>query len=333
MGFRSILWPMIPLRTPRAVLVPLASLATLLFAWSAAAAPEAPPAAEQPKIEGVDPAKLKRGPWHYTDVWMKYDPEDFKGEFQSLELDFEIKGKVPDDLPLYIAPIGALKLDGQMFYGGIQTNSWMNRNRENPKPSDRRAIGRGCIFSLWDDRDLDHIQQAAGGFFDSSDHEGDFISVRNRLAWGEGRFTYRLSRLRTETDADGSRHAWIGAFVANHAGGEETFVGALRFKGEGLRLESTIPFFVEVYGGRPLLERLPIGTSITFGATRFNGRTVRAPRADAQFDRGIPDLLEVVPVNAKGEVLTEPKAEEVAGVRCTFVAKAIQRPKRYYRLW
>ena len=74
-----------------------------------------------------------------------------------------------------------------------------------------------------------------GGFFKSSGHEGDFVSVRRPFEWKKGKYTYKLTRMDQQM-IDDKPCTWVGAFVYSHEKDENVFVGALRFKGEKLVL-------------------------------------------------------------------------------------------------
>lgn len=328
---------------PPAVLLASLSLAASLPALMAADVPAAPAAPVPPAATGIDESKIKcmideskikRMPWHLGDMWWDIGEAATKEEFQSLELDFDVKGKVADGVNLYIAPTGGSGgVEGQDFYGGIQTNTGMCRTRAEPAESQRRFIGRAAIFSTWKDRDLASIQTSENGYFDSSGHEGDFISVRHKLQWGEGRYTYRICRLRTEY-VDGKPRAWVGAFVLDHQSGEETQVGSLRLqKGEHLHLTRRLSAFVEIYGGKKPLAQLPFGLEVTFFVPRINGKVVPEPHAAEQFDPGLPDLMTISPVNAKGEALAKPKPAEVAGMRFKLGTEPVRREKRFQWLF
>ncbi len=82
---------------------------------------------------------------------------------------------------------------------------------------------------------------------------------------------------------------WVGAFVYSHEKDENLFVGALRFKGEKLVLESKIANFVEVYGRRRPVEDIPKVT-ITFGPPVVNGTAARNPKAGSRLPQRRPRL-------------------------------------------
>ena len=222
-------------------------------------------------------------PWHLLDVWWDIGKE---AEFQSYAIDVNISDDVPDDVNLYIAPIGLGHLNGAAFYGGIQTRCDGN-TKQNPA---LRELGRGLLFSMWGERSLDAIRPADGGYLQSSGHEGDFVSVRRPYAWKKGSYTYRLVRMDQET-ADGSPFTWVGAFVNNHERDENIFVGALRFKGEKLVLGKSLASFVEVYGKQRPVADIPKLT-VTFGNLRVNGTVIPNPSAKAVYPKGVPDYAD-----------------------------------------
>lgn len=289
----------------------------------------------KPIITGVDEAKLKPMPWHLGDLWWDIGEAATKEQLQTLDLEFTIKGNIPDTANLYIAPTGGSGgVQGQGFYGGLQTDSWMNRTWAQPREDQRRRIGRGAIFSTWDDRSLESIATPADGYFDSSDHEGDFISVRHKLQWGEGRYTYRVQRL-CESDDRGHKRAWVGAFVINHQTGAVTWVGALRLKGADLRLTRRLSAFVEIYGGRRPLDTLPFGLEVTFFAPKINGKAIPEPHVMEQYDPGLPDLMTAHAVDLEGNELADPKhvapnaqKGKPAGLRFKLGTQGVVRAKR-----
>jgi hypothetical protein len=315
--------------TFRILLIAALCASPLALPFSAAQAEPANPV--KPVITGVDGAKLKRMPWHLGDMWWDIGEAATKEQFQTLDLEFTIKGKVSDDANLYIAPTGGSGgVAGQDFYGGVQTNSLMNRTWAQPGEHQRRSIGRGAIFSTWDDRSTDSIATPADGYFDSAGHEGDFISVRHKFQWGEGRYTYRVQRL-MDGDDNGKKRAWIGAFIIDHQTGECTWVGALRLKNSDLHLTRRLSAFVEIYGGRRPLETLPFGLEVTFFAPKINGKAIPDPHVMDQYDPGLPDLMTSHAVDIDGRELADPKDAskgKPAGLRFKLGTHGVVREKR-----
>lgn len=118
-------------------------------------------------------------PWHLVDTWWDIGANQ---PFESLAVDVTIDQDVPANVSLYIARIGLGHLNNAPFYGGMQTRS------DGYTRGDQRlrVIGRGTLFSMWNERSLDAIRPADGGPLQSSGHEDDFISVRRPYSWNKG---------------------------------------------------------------------------------------------------------------------------------------------------
>jgi hypothetical protein len=224
-------------------------------------------------------------PWHLVDIWWDIGQDT---PFESLAVDVTISDDVPSTVNLYIAPIGLGHLSKTPFYGGIQTQA----DGYTKKDQKLRTIGPGFLFSMWGERSTDAVRPADGGFFQSSGHEGDFVSVRRPFEWKKGKYTYRLIRMDQQM-IDGKPYTWVGAFVYSHEKDENVFVGALRFKGEKLVLDRKVANFVEVYGRRRPVADIPKVT-VTFGPPVVNGKAVTNPTAEAIFPKGVPDFADTV---------------------------------------
>jgi hypothetical protein len=248
-------------------------------------------------------------PWHLVDTWWDIGKEQV---FESLAVDVTISDDVPASVNLYIAPIGLGHLDKTPFYGGIQTQSDGN-TRSDPK---LRRIGPGLLFSMWNERKVEAIRPAMGGYFQSSGHEGDFVSARRPYQWTKGKYTYRLCRMDREV-VDGEARTWVGAFVYSHGKDENIFVGALRFKGEKLLLQRKVANFVEIYGAARPVADIP-KLAITFGSPVVNGVLVKGATAEAVYPLGVPDVAE-----------TEVKD---GGLLITLGEERAVRPKRRVKL-
>lgn len=224
-----------------------------------------------------------RPPWHLVDLW--WDTGEDR-PFQSYSIDVTLSDDVPPSVNLYVAPVGLGELSGTRFYGGLQTQS------DGYTKSDRRLrkIGRGLIFSMWGERSFDAIRPSVGGFCQSSGHEGDFVSVRRPYEWKKGTYTYRLVRM-DRVLHDGEPCTWVGAFVYSHAKDENVFIGALRFPGKDLVLSRKVASFVEIYGRRIPLERIP-DVTVTLGNLKVNGGSVKEPGVVAVYPKDVPDYAQ-----------------------------------------
>ncbi|MCE9546762.1 MAG: hypothetical protein K8T25_14880 [Planctomycetia bacterium] len=206
--------------------------------------------------------------------------------FESYSVDVTVSEDVPASTNLYISPIGNGRLSGTQFYGGIQTQADGN-TRSDPR---LQRIGPGFLMSMWGERSLDAIRPSQGGFFQSSGHEGNFVSVRRPYAWNKGKYTYRVVKMDKQM-VDGKPATWVGAFVYCHEKNENIFVGALRFKGENLVLERKIASFIEIYGSRKPVDQIP-KLVVTFGNLKVNGEALTAPAVEAIYPEGVPDYAE-----------------------------------------
>jgi hypothetical protein len=242
-----------------------------------------PAAADDPPAK--DETKYASMPWHLVDTWWNIGQES---PFESLAVDVTIGEDVPASVNLYISPIGLGHLSKSPFYGGLQTQS-DGYTKSDPN---LRGIGRGFLFSMWNERSPDAIRPSVGGFFQSSGHEGDFVSVRRPYEWKKGKHTYRLTRMDQQM-IDGKPFTWVGAFVYSHAKDENVFVGALRFKGEKLVLDSKVANFIEIYGRRKPVSEIPQVT-VTFGPPVVNGTAAKNPKAEAVYPKGVPDYANAV---------------------------------------
>ncbi len=226
---------------------------------------------------------LRPPPWHLVDIW--WDTGEDR-RFESYSIAVEIREEVPADVRLYVAPIGIATLSGTKFYGGIQTmaDGYSKQNRR------LRPIGRGLLMSMWGERSEEAIRPSVGGLFQSSGHEGDFVSVRRPYAWTKGTYTYRVVRMDEEV-VNGQPHTWVGAFLYSHANDENVFIGALRFSGKDLVLGRSLASFVEIYGPRIPVDRIP-SVTVTFGDLRLGGQPVAPDSATAVYPKDVPDYAE-----------------------------------------
>jgi hypothetical protein len=231
-------------------------------------------AEEKPQYRGM--------PWHLVDLrWDLGKDRDF----HSYAIDFTISDDVPDDVNLYIALLQG-RFGETTFYGGVQTDmeSITKGNRT------RRQFGRGVIYSRWEERDVDAIRPAPGGIMDSSGHEGNFIGARRKYAWQAGSYTYKLVAMDRQYIGE-QAHTWVGCFVRSHEKDEEEYMGALRFEGEQLILKRGVAAFVEIYGRRQPIEKIP-SLTVTFGDIRVNGKSIESRTARAHYPPGVPDYAD-----------------------------------------
>jgi hypothetical protein len=242
-------------------------------------------------------------PWHLVDIW--WTSPASTPSFSELAIDFEIVGDVPDDVDLYIAPLGLVQIGQIEAYGGVQTSirGW-------PSKSDRRMspIGRGGIFSRWsvDEQPLtlDEASGPPGTHYEAADYENQFVSVRRRVPWTSGRYTYFLRRSKR------SPGLWFTASVRELRSGKEVEIGSLRFDSAHRSLAPSIAAFVEIYGATSQIPEVAVifseprvdgarrpGTEMTFvypengtdGSIRF---ATASPRGERVFIDLVPEGLD-----------------------------------------
>ena len=250
------------------------------------------PYAEGPQLP---PDTLVRTAWHMADVWV--DLDHAPGDFETFCITFRIEGETADDLNFYFAPFNGA-INQLTFYGGIQTHI------DGRRPDGRQVRrDKGALFSRWRERDTDAIMAAAGGLYQSLGNEGEFISVRNNFAWGQGR--YRLCLLKSDLvegdplpenyDADDIamswgryEHTWVRMEATDLSSNDTTFIGALAVPGKTLALRRRNALFVEIYG-RPSpfpAERVP-DLKIAVESFQLNGETL-SYRTVTSFSNTIP---------------------------------------------
>lgn len=205
-----------------------------------------------------------RYPWHLVDIW--WTSPASTPSFSELAIDFEIVGDVSDDVDLYIAPMGLVQIGGIDAYGGVQTSirGWPSKTERRLAP-----IGRGGIFSRWsvDNQPLtlDQASGPAGTHFEAADYENEFLSVRRRIDWNAGRYTYFLRRSKKTPGL------WFTASVRELGSGRETEIGSIRFDSADRSLGSSIAGFVEIYGAKSRIPEL----SVIFSEPRVDGKRRR----------------------------------------------------------
>jgi len=206
-------------------------------------------------------------PWHLANVW--WTSPASTPSFSELAIDFEIVGEVPDGVDLYIAPLGLVEIGGIPAYGGVQTSirGWPSKNARRLAP-----IGRGGIFSRWSldgqPLTLDEATGPAGTHYEAAGYEDEFVSVRRRVDWKSGRYTYFLRRSRKTSEL------WFKASVRELESGKETEIGSLRFDAADRSLAAPIASFVEIYGATSVIPQL----TIIFGEPRVDGSRRPATR-------------------------------------------------------
>jgi hypothetical protein len=203
-------------------------------------------------------------PWHFVDIW--WTSPAATTNFNELSIDFRIIGEIPDTVDLYIAPLGLSKIGSTPLYGGVQTSTggWPNKQTRIME-----KIGRGGIFSRWSANNtkipIDRAEGPTGTHYEAADYEDNFISVRRKVNWRAGSYTYLVRRARSlPTDAS---YTWFTAYVRDNSNGTETEIGSLRIDGPNYSLDREIAAFVEVFGSTSPIPQV----TVAFSEPRING--------------------------------------------------------------
>jgi hypothetical protein len=204
--------------------------------------------------DNIYPDSIILAPLHFVNTFIKLDTAEF--EFKSIAFDVDVQTEIPNDYKFYISTFNG-SINKMPFYCGIQTSS-------DGKPingGDFTGIGRGGIFSRWMERNKAALK--TDGYYASSDAEGDFISVRNKVRWGKGLYRVRLfisgyvpGRQVPEkvTSKDllfawgDYEHSWVTMEVEDLKTHEKVTIGSLAFPGKKLMYSANNIIFLEEYG-------------------------------------------------------------------------------------
>jgi len=199
------------------------------------------------------PDSVILAPLHFTNSFVTLDSA--VSDFQSFSIDVEILNDIPDDYAFYISPFN-ISLNGMPIYGGIQTHS----DGFNVKDNSYQQIGRGGIFSRWYERSKEATRSK--GYYNSSDGEGDFISVRNKLNWNKGKYRLKLSKADYVSGKaipehynpkdlyfawGDMEHTWVTYTVENLETKKIDTIGSMAFPGKKLVMGKSIIYFTEQY--------------------------------------------------------------------------------------
>lgn len=262
---------------------------------------------------------LPPSPWHLMDIWWYF--QNKTENFQRLDIDIHIDRNVPDDVNLYIAPLGLASLNDIGCYGGFQTHigGWADKNSRQIVHS-----GRGGIFSRWSKNHqpigLDYVDLLPGGFCESNGYEGEFCSVRRPYAWHAGDYT--LSLIKEETiDFKNAPHTWFSLTVKSHQNKSEWKIGRLLFEGKDFVFWNCHAAFVEIYGGNSDIPEV----TVTFSYPRINGTEPAfkgaIARRETQGISAAPNCADVKNDNDKIIVSISPVIREKEFLQASFNLK------------
>ena len=239
-------------------------------------------------------------PWHLVDIY--YDLKEVT-DFKSMSIDIDISDSIPDSTALYIAPFGIGSINNHYFYGGIQTQAdgFLHKPyHQNPEVICK--IGRGIIFSRWDQRSTDAIQLAPNGYAASNDDEGDFISVRNKFHWGKGKYRLTLFTTGKHVSVNDTICTFVGMKIYSYGNKTNQLAGYLAFPGEKLKLHKTLAIFVELYGDKFSIYNVP-KCKIELSNFNLNQQRIAPTNIMAIYERKYPQYANTV--KKDGEISIE----------------------------
>jgi len=230
-------------------------------------------------------------PWHLVDLY--YDLKE-ESNFKSISIDVDISDSVPDNTSLYIAPFGIGSINNHYFYGGIQTQADGFLQKPYHQNSEIISkIGRGIIFSRWDQRSTDAIQLAPNGYAASNDDEGDFISVRNKFHWGRGKYRLTLFATDKQVIVNDTICTFVGMKIYSFSNKTTQLAGYLAFPGKVLKLDKSLAIFVELYGDKSSIYDVP-KCKIQLSNFILNQERIGPKNIIAVYDRKYPQYANTI---------------------------------------
>jgi hypothetical protein len=227
-------------------------------------------------------------PWHLVDIDIFFD--SLRLPLETYTIDVEVLTDVPDNMYLYISPFAGTSINGVDFYGGMQTRCGGYKDPEHESnKSPFKEQGRSMIFSRWDERSGEAIQMAEGGVCESSGYEGDFISVRNKLNWNKGKYTFLLFRTNRLTIINKQIHTFVNLSVYDHQTKKTINCGSLAFPGTDLIFSNRQMIFAELYGKEVNASDIPY-CKVEFSNIRYNADPVDIQLSAALYDLNYPVL-------------------------------------------
>ncbi|MCE3075383.1 hypothetical protein [Chryseobacterium gwangjuense] len=192
-------------------------------------------------------------PLHYTNTF--YQLKDDIEDFRSISIEIEIKNQIPKNYYFYIAPLN-LEFNGIPIYSGLQSKG---DGIDSKTSQQENYIPFNGIFSRWNERNKNALK--TNGYYISSDTEGDFISVRNPVAWNKGNYRITIKKdgyipgqSVSNIDPDKTyfgwgkhEHTWLTMTVEDLKSHKITTIGSLAFPGKKISLNKNIVSFLEQY--------------------------------------------------------------------------------------
>lgn len=195
-------------------------------------------------------------PWHMVDIFYSFkEPLDFN----TFSIDLDIKSDIPQGINLGISPFGGSSINHKHFYGALQTSGGGFKSANHLKDSSEyHLIKRSMIFTRWAEPEGEAIKIAQDGFCESGVYEGDFVSVRNRIDWTKGKYTFTLRKTSDQVKIYGETHTFVEMSVYEHATQQTYVCGSLAFPGSALFLSADHTIFFELYDQYISMDKIPV---------------------------------------------------------------------------
>ena len=182
---------------------------------------------------GPSPRAMLYGFWSIGDP-----PSDRLEVTVTLHNDIEMRG---NGRGLYLIGCTPARISNTRFYFGLQTDV------HHPTLGSR---GKGAIFSRWYEQNepaevrLADTRIPKGGWTESGDYEGNFVSVRNAYDWSDGSYSMQIRGAEME-----GAGRWFEYWVVDEEG-NDTWIGSLRFPlVDGIaQIVNYCGITIEVYG-------------------------------------------------------------------------------------
>jgi len=250
------------------------------------ATPTSTPTLTAEEIALNTPVEMPRAMLFAAYTWSRANISEVEVPF-TFHNDLEFRGSHG----LYFIACTAFAIGGDGAYFGLQTDV---------NDPERGSLGKGAIFSRWYENNepaevrLADTKIPAGGWTESGDYEGSFVSVRGQYPWTNGAYSLKVSS--QEADEVGQ---WYGLWVIDSDGGE-TWIGSLRFA-LGATIDPYCYSTLEVYGW-PALKPVDVPYwQVTVRPPLADG--VPANLADTFYPENVESLRNAL-ITTDGDVVT-----------------------------
>ncbi len=190
-----------------------------------------------------------------------YFPDSLTDSFENISVDFEVQTKIPDNIKVCVSPIFSL-LNKRSVQAAISSQT--ERIVKEVVGKDTICDTGGLLSTFWT-QNVKLGKTAKNGIKFSGVHDGTkYITIRNRIKWGKGKYRVKLFKsgyskgkalsfkdikYRQEYSLDEYEHSWLTMTFENLENGEKWAIGSVAVPGKNIRMnDNYLVFFVEIYG-------------------------------------------------------------------------------------